>query len=802
MSACALVVEADRTAGELITAVLTRDGFRVTLSRDGSEAMEKLADEKPALLICARDLPGTGGEALCHKARELLPDTKVVLLYPGLLDDRTRQSVIDEIGCDSVQGRPFRYADLKRELVVWGLLEGTGDKSPSPAPGGATLSFDLPPVAPPDISELLPGGTPLPTAAAPPSPEASVAAMPASESTQAESAELDLDDLVSAPAQETVDSGQLSEKTAEPAAADGPALPELDLDDLVGAGAQEATAPEPVMEEMALQEIEAPALAAPALELDEAQEEEEDEEPGLPLPDNLPRKDELSKYPLARLLFELYIATFTGTLKLTRQGLTRIIYIDGGLPVHVESEQVTETIGRLLLEHGRITQAQYDQAQAIFEQEQLRFGEALVKIGAMGQGDLLDAMLEQTELKLSNSFAWRDGSFRLRGLATLPDNIVRSEVHPLKAIWRGVHENYDLPSLQAYLGRMRDRFAVATELFEIYFNTLGPFLRQLDIVSVLDGRRTFGAIITLTEGERGRQLAQALYVLLVTDLVRASAEPGKPASMPAGRPEPAAPTQAPTVDSAAVARIGEEIAEEYLRLKEGDFFDALRVEPASSPEEVEAAYENTSRPWRLEGLPQGLPEETLQRVREVNDLLLRARNVLRDPDARERYSAAQRDQYVASESLSVAPQESTAPPPPVTTGGLELDHDAHRRQGNVQAERAYSEGMQLLAGDNHSGAELKFKEAVKLSGQQPDYWVGLARAVRLQGGADNEVTRQRVVTSLQQAFQLDPSHVGANLEMARLLMAVGQGARGRSYLERVLQRSPENQEARRMLNEL
>ena len=73
-------------------------------------------------------------------------------------------------------------------------------------------------------------------------------------------------------------------------------------------------------------------------------------------------------------------------------------------------------------------------------------------------------------------------------------------------------------------------------------------------------------------------------------------------------------------------------------------------------------------------------------------------------------------------------------------------------------------------------------------------WIG--------AGASMVPSPSRVVTCLEQALQLDPGHVGANLEMAKLLHKTGANDRATAYLQRVLQRAPESQEARRLLADL
>lgn len=555
-----------------------------------------------------------------------------------------------------------------------------------------------------------------------------------------------------------------------PVASVGP--PELSLDDLLGGGPSSKP--------------HAPIELAPARE---------------PLAAGVAASGDLAVHPLGRVLFELYVGTFTGVLRLRRLGCRRSIYIDGGLPIHVESDQMAESLGRLLLAHGRITQDGYNAAQALVDEQQCRFGDALSELGIIGRGDLLDALMEQTEIKLANSFAWRSGNYDIEPLSEIPHHVVATEVHPLKAIWRGVSENYDAAALLALFAGMRSQFAVPTKLFQVHYDTLGPFLRELDLPRQLDGQRTFAALLDGPPSDRQRQLSQALYVLLTADMIRASEHASGAAVPQSTMPATSAAPVMSAANVAALARIAEEIAREYLRIKDGDYFDALRVELNATPSEIDAAYTNATRPWRPQDLPPGLSTETLARVREVAELLARARNTLRDPILRERYVASQRQGTSARIVGTPPPAAPTATPVVRTPFGrsLELDTDAERRQQSSQAARAHNEGLALLGAGNLPSAESKLREATRLAPQEPDYWVGLAQVSleRLMGG--DASARQQAASDLQQAFQLDPAHIGANLGMAKLLMAVQQTARAKPYLERVLQRAPEHQEARRLI---
>ena len=512
------------------------------------------------------------------------------------------------------------------------------------------------------------------------------------------------------------------------------------------------------------------------------------------IPPSLPREGRLQEVPLPRILFELYVATFSGKLQLSRLGLARTIYFWGGLPVRVDSAQVEESLGRLLLEHGRITQEQYEAALATATAPRLGEVEALVAIKAINQSEVLDVLREQTEQRLVNSFAWRDGSYGIEIDNQFGDSMVLTEINSFKAIWRGVSEHYDLVSLMTYFSGLRGRYVVATVLFDVHFDSFGLFLRSLDMGAILDGKTTFEAALR-SDDARALEIAQALYVLLVTDMVRAAPAPGDAAILP-GHDEPDSAMNAP-VDYRAITRICDEINREYLRVKECDFFDALRVDIDVSTEGVDAAYANIIRPFTLEALPPGLPEDVQRRAAELCSLLARARSTLRTRELKDRYLEAQQARYAAAEGAKVAAASSVLPA--MGTAEPELDQAADQERETRQlAERAYADGMRLLKSQDLEMAQQKLAVAVRLNTHEPGYRVALARTLLLAKAGD-QATRREAAGLLQHALKLDPSHVDANFELARLLVSVGQNNTARPYIMRVLQRAPEHREARALL---
>lgn len=117
------------------------------------------------------------------------------------------------------------------------------------------------------------------------------------------------------------------------------------------------------------------------------------------------------------------------------------------------------------------------------------------------------------------------------------------------------------------------------------------------------------------------------------------------------------------------------------------------------------------------------------------------------------------------------------------------------------AERVYQEGMRLLRqGDAQSAREF-FLEAVDVDPAEATYRVGLAKAMLGlgEGAAQNKM---RAFATLDEALQMDPTHLLANLEMALLLIDEGRAGAARPFLEAVLKRAPAHPMALRLLRQL
>ncbi|MAQ16619.1 MAG: hypothetical protein CMN30_17725 [Sandaracinus sp.] len=102
----------------------------------------------------------------------------------------------------------------------------------------------------------------------------------------------------------------------------------------------------------------------------------------------------------------------SGLLEVRAQPVTTLLYFAAGRLVFAEEGTLGETLGRILLREGKLTPPQYSaiidrMTAAIFESEQMRFGEAAVALGFLSPQEVNDALGHQVQRKLAGCFQYQ-----------------------------------------------------------------------------------------------------------------------------------------------------------------------------------------------------------------------------------------------------------------------------------------------------------------------------------------------------------------------------------------------------------
>jgi len=106
-----LVVDDEPNIIELASLYLKQDGFRVISAGDGLAALERVAEDKPALMVLDLMLPRLDGWEVCKRVRA---ESDLPILMLTARDDDIDKIVGLELGADDYLTKPFN----PRELVA------------------------------------------------------------------------------------------------------------------------------------------------------------------------------------------------------------------------------------------------------------------------------------------------------------------------------------------------------------------------------------------------------------------------------------------------------------------------------------------------------------------------------------------------------------------------------------------------------------------------------------------------------------------------------------------------------------
>ncbi len=104
-----LVVDDHREIRELVSRVLAKDGFRVSVAADGKAMRKALADSRIDLILLDLMLPGEDGLALCRALRAESSVPIIMLTAKGEEIDRV---IGLEMGADDYLAKPFGSREL------------------------------------------------------------------------------------------------------------------------------------------------------------------------------------------------------------------------------------------------------------------------------------------------------------------------------------------------------------------------------------------------------------------------------------------------------------------------------------------------------------------------------------------------------------------------------------------------------------------------------------------------------------------------------------------------------------------
>jgi chemosensory pili system protein ChpA (sensor histidine kinase/response regulator) len=119
-----MVVDDSLTVRRVTQRLLVREGYRVVTAKDGLEALEKLAQERPVVLLSDIEMPRMDGFELLRNVRA---DARLAGLPVVMITSRIAQKHRDyavELGADHYLGKPYSEDELLQIVASYADAEG------------------------------------------------------------------------------------------------------------------------------------------------------------------------------------------------------------------------------------------------------------------------------------------------------------------------------------------------------------------------------------------------------------------------------------------------------------------------------------------------------------------------------------------------------------------------------------------------------------------------------------------------------------------------------------------------------
>ena len=401
----------------------------------------------------------------------------------------------------------------------------------------------------------------------------------------------------------------------------------------------------------------------------------------------------LSDISLPSLFHKIRISKTTGALRLTQGQMIKEIYFLNGRPIYVKSNVLSETLGRVLLNSGFISQDVYDKSLAIMQATKRQQGEILKEMGAL-KIDLKDALRMQTEHKLVNCFHWKDGTYSFRPMKDLPPGIERFDFSTSYIVYLGIKSSYTLEELQEkFSGFLDTRLREDKPPYSIEEMGLSP--QEMETFHLINGKRTVKEILDANRLGLQETLG-LLYALLIIEIARPL--PKAPVEVAPATPTP------PSGEALKKPRLSSEdmalkstLDDVLSRSRGQNHFQLLGLSPGAAVEQVKKAYYQRAREYHPDRYFDK-PDEVKALAHEIFTLITQAHFVLTNPEERKKF-----EEYLR-------------------TGKTE--EDVAREAANIlNAEVAYQKGLALLKKGNVKGAEEQLRTARELNPQGPEYHI-------------------------------------------------------------------------------
>lgn len=441
-----------------------------------------------------------------------------------------------------------------------------------------------------------------------------------------------------------------------------------------------------------------------------------------------PGQGTLAEAPFPLLLHAIFVEDRSCCLQFKQHALEKKIYFEEGVPVGCSSNLLHELLGPFLVDEGKLTEVQYQEALAASARNGVKLGEHLAAKELVSPYDLFRMMQKNLALKILDCFTWSAGSWRIlpdAGEAETP-----LKMNPAQLVLTGCSSSAPFEMIASGLVFFDEQRFALVPVPPHELKALKLSAKDSRLLRVLGERPTFPE---LTAGSQlpTEEAMRRLYALMLLGFVGLAEEvDALAASAPA--PEVVKAPAASTQRSPEVVR--NEVMELFLKHRSLDSFDLLGIGESPTFAELKRAYLGFCErfaPWPLSG------EEYGGIAEKAETLFLagaRAYAEVADPERRTQAVMRRRNAEEAKQRKR--------------TTDFRIQTDL------LDARSQFDEGRRFLQETNTKAAIQHFEYAVEIEPRKALFkaWLGWARYL-----SSPEYAHQTALKDLEAAAKADPA---------------------------------------------
>ena len=114
-----LIVEDEPDTALALKDRLEMEGYRAVTAADGVEALEKLKESKPSLILSDIMMPRMNGYQLCRKIKNEAESSKIPVILLTAKGQESDKYWGDESGCNGYITKPFEMDELLNKVAKY-----------------------------------------------------------------------------------------------------------------------------------------------------------------------------------------------------------------------------------------------------------------------------------------------------------------------------------------------------------------------------------------------------------------------------------------------------------------------------------------------------------------------------------------------------------------------------------------------------------------------------------------------------------------------------------------------------------